>query len=132
METAGAGFPSWPWPLVGPGRARLRVTAAGGNTQRLDFEPGLVIWRDSVEHSREMLAGDAHVIGVEVKRTAKASGKPASRNSEKQTGGRTGRRQGPRRRKGRVAKAVLRRAKARRYRRVAGAAVRFLRIDRAR
>jgi quercetin dioxygenase-like cupin family protein len=62
-----------PMLLVSLGGGRFKVTAPDGKTQILDFNPGMVVWREAVEHSWEMLAGDAHVIAVEVKSAGRAS-----------------------------------------------------------
>ncbi len=61
--------------LISLGAGRFRVTAPDGTSQILDFNPGMVIWRDGTEHSWQMLAGSAHVIAVEVKSAAKTSAK---------------------------------------------------------
>jgi hypothetical protein len=63
--------------LVSIGSGRFKLTSPEGKTQILDFYPGMVFWRDSsTEHSSEMLAGDAHVIAIEVK---SAQAAPAAR-----------------------------------------------------
>src|SRR3546814_1740422 len=56
--------------LISLGHGRFKATGPDKKTQILDFNPGLVIWRDATEHSWEMMAGDAPVIAVEVKRSA--------------------------------------------------------------
>lgn len=62
--------------LVSIGTGRFKVTSPEGKTQILDFYPGMVFWRDSsIEHSWEMLAGDAHIIAVEVKSAQAAPAK---------------------------------------------------------
>ena len=53
--------------LVSVGTGRFRITSPEGKTVVADFYPGMVVWLDATEHSWEMLAGDAHVIAVEVK-----------------------------------------------------------------
>jgi hypothetical protein len=35
----------------------------------------MVVWRDSIEHSWELLSGEVHVIGVEVKSAQAAKAK---------------------------------------------------------
>ncbi len=63
--------------LVSVGSGRFKLTSPEGKTQILDFYPGMVFWRESsTEHSWEMLAGDAHVIAIEVK---SAQAAPATR-----------------------------------------------------
>jgi quercetin dioxygenase-like cupin family protein len=61
--------------LVSLGHGRFKVTGPDGKAQILDFDPGMVIWREATEHSWEMLAGDAHVVAVEVKSAARAASK---------------------------------------------------------
>ncbi len=51
---------------------RFKATGPDGKTQVVDFNPGMVIWREATEHSWEMLSGDAHVVAVEVKSAGKA------------------------------------------------------------
>jgi quercetin dioxygenase-like cupin family protein len=63
-----------PMVLVSLGGGRFKVTGPDKKTQILDFNPGMVIWRESTEHSWEMLSGQAHVIAVEVKSANKTSG----------------------------------------------------------
>lgn len=59
--------------LVPLGRARLRLTLPDGNKVIHDFTPGQVMWAgEGMEHSWEMLAGDAHVIAIEVKSAQRA------------------------------------------------------------
>jgi hypothetical protein len=64
-----------PMVLVSLGNGRFKATGPDKQTQILDFNPGMVIWRESTEHSWEMLSGQAHVIAVEVKSANKAPGK---------------------------------------------------------
>lgn len=60
--------------IVGLSAARVKFTFPDGKSQIFDLRPGGVLWIDGVEHSWELLAGDLHVIGVEVK-AAKAATK---------------------------------------------------------
>lgn len=53
--------------LVSIGSARIKFTFPDGKSQIMDLRPGMVLWIDGVEHSWEVLAGDVHVIAVEVK-----------------------------------------------------------------
>ena len=53
--------------LISCGSGRLKLSSPDGSTQVADFSPGMVLWRGATEHSWELLAGDAHVFGVEVK-----------------------------------------------------------------
>jgi hypothetical protein len=61
--------------LVSIGSARVKVTAPDGTKQILDLRPGMVVWRDNVEHSWELLAGELHVVAVEVKSAQAAKAK---------------------------------------------------------
>jgi quercetin dioxygenase-like cupin family protein len=58
--------------VVSIGSARVKLTAPDGTKQMLDLRPGMVVWLDAVEHSWELLAGELHVVAVEVK-SAKAA-----------------------------------------------------------
>ena len=63
--------------IVSLGSARLKVRTPEGQTQILDLRPGTVVWRDkAIEHSWELLAGEVHVVAVEVK----AAAQPAKGN----------------------------------------------------
>ncbi len=61
--------------LVSIGSARVKITSPDGTQQILDLRPGMVVWRDSIEHSWELLAGELHVVAVEVKSTQAAKAK---------------------------------------------------------
>ncbi|MGH9779180.1 MAG: hypothetical protein ACRD5I_12285 [Candidatus Acidiferrales bacterium] len=65
-----------PMLLVSLGSGRFRMTSPEGKTVIADFYPGMVLWRDGTEHSWEMLAGDAHVVAVEVKSAQATKPKP--------------------------------------------------------
>jgi quercetin dioxygenase-like cupin family protein len=57
-----------PMLFIGVGSGRQKVTLPDGETQVLDLNPGMVAWRDDpLEHAWELLAGEVHVILVEVK-----------------------------------------------------------------
>jgi quercetin dioxygenase-like cupin family protein len=64
-------------PLVGVslGTARLRMTAPDGAVTIFDLHPGQVFWIDGTEHAWELLAGQAHVVAVEVKAARPAAGR---------------------------------------------------------
>lgn len=64
-----------PMVLISLGAGRFRANGPDGKPQILDFNPGMVIWRDSTVHSWEMLSGNGHVIAVEVKSANKAASK---------------------------------------------------------
>lgn len=52
---------------VSVGSARLRVTDRDGTSQILDLRPGAIFWFDNAEHTWELLAGNFHVVAVEIK-----------------------------------------------------------------
>lgn len=58
--------------VVSLNSARMKFTLPDGSQPILDLRPGQVLWLDSPEHSWELLAGNLHVIGVEVKSAQKA------------------------------------------------------------
>lgn len=47
--------------------ARLRVTLPDGSSTIADLHPAQALWLEDVEHSWEILSGQVHVFGVEVK-----------------------------------------------------------------
>jgi hypothetical protein len=51
--------------------ARLKLMLPDGEEMIFDLRPGQVLWLDNPEHAWEMLAGQLHVIGVEVKSAAR-------------------------------------------------------------
>ena len=69
------GAPGWKSPmhthpplvLVSVGSARLKLTLPDGKTSMFDLRPSQAIWMGGSEHSWELLAGDLHAVGVEVK-----------------------------------------------------------------
>lgn len=61
--------------IVSIASARVKFTLPDRTTQILDLRPGMVVWLDGVEHAWELLAGEVHVIGVEVK-SAQAAKRP--------------------------------------------------------
>ena len=61
-----------PFVFVSVGTARLNLTLADGKNVLLDTYPGQVMWMENLEHSWEMLSGEAHVIAVEVKSAQRA------------------------------------------------------------
>jgi hypothetical protein len=56
-----------PLVVVSVGSARIKLTLPDGTTQRVDLRPGTVLWQVNPEHSWELLAGELHVVAVEVK-----------------------------------------------------------------
>jgi quercetin dioxygenase-like cupin family protein len=53
--------------FVGLGTARLRMATPTAANVIFDIQPEQVLWMENAEHSWEMVAGQAHVVGVEVK-----------------------------------------------------------------
>ena len=56
-----------PLVAVSLGTARLRMTTPDGKSSILDLHPAQVLWMENVEHSWELLAGQVHLVAVEVK-----------------------------------------------------------------
>lgn len=56
-----------PFALVSLRDARVSQTMADGTSSVFDFQRGQVVWLDGLEHRWELLAGELHLIGVEVK-----------------------------------------------------------------
>lgn len=56
-----------PFVFVGLGTARLRMATPAATNVIFDIHPEQVLWVENAEHSWEMIAGQAHVVGVEVK-----------------------------------------------------------------
>lgn len=67
--------------LVSIGMTRLRMTMADGKTSIFDLNPGDVLWMEDSKHSWELLAGELHVIGVEIK-SAQTGVVPPARTAE--------------------------------------------------
>jgi len=64
--------------LVSLDSTRFRMTTPDGKTSIFDLNPGQVLWIEGVRHSWELLAGELHVIGVEIKAAQKAGAPPAA------------------------------------------------------
>jgi hypothetical protein len=57
-----------PMLVIGLGSSRQQVTWPDGKTQIVDLNPGALVWCDeALEHAWELLAGEVHVILVDVK-----------------------------------------------------------------
>jgi hypothetical protein len=56
-----------PMVLVSLGKTRFRITTPDGRTSLLDLNPGQAFWVENAQHSWELLAGELHAIGVEIK-----------------------------------------------------------------
>jgi hypothetical protein len=61
--------------LVSVGAARAKLTFPDGKSSILDLRPGQVLWLENPEHSWELLAGELHVVAVEVKSAQKSPSK---------------------------------------------------------
>jgi quercetin dioxygenase-like cupin family protein len=76
LASPGARTPTHSHPtavLVSLGTSRSHVTLSNGSKVFFDLQPGQVIWGEATEHSWEMLAGQLHVIGVEIKAAARGT-----------------------------------------------------------
>ena len=67
-----------PFVLISLDSTRFRMTMPDGKTSILDLNPGQVAWVEDARHSWEMLAGELHVIGVEIKSAQKEGPLPAA------------------------------------------------------
>ena len=56
-----------PLVLVSFSKARLRMTTPDGKSSIFDLNPAQVLWLENVEHSWELLAGQVHLVAIEVK-----------------------------------------------------------------
>jgi quercetin dioxygenase-like cupin family protein len=56
-----------PLVAVSLSKARLRMTTPDGKSSIFDLHPAQVLWMENVEHSWELLAGQVHLVAVEVK-----------------------------------------------------------------
>src|ERR1700741_4193014 len=65
-----------PMVLVSIGKARFRMTLPDGTHPILDLSPGQVLWVPGAKHSWELLAGELHAIGVEIKSAQKPEPPP--------------------------------------------------------
>jgi len=70
-----------PMVLVSIGKARVRATLADGKSQLFDLDPGQVRWVQDAKHSWELLAGELHAIGVEIKSAQGEGAAPAIERS---------------------------------------------------
>jgi hypothetical protein len=65
-----------PMVLVSVGKARFRMTQADGKMSIFDLNPGQARWVPGAEHSWELIAGELHAIGVEIKSAQQAQEPP--------------------------------------------------------
>jgi hypothetical protein len=66
-----------PMVLVSMGKSRFRMTTPDGKTTVFDLNPGQTMWVSNAQHSWEILAGELHAIGVEVKSVQGEGAAPA-------------------------------------------------------
>lgn len=66
-----------PMVLVSVGKARFRLAQADGKPAIVDLNPGQVLWVPGTKHSWELIAGELHAIGVEIKSAQKEGAPPA-------------------------------------------------------
>lgn len=59
--------------FLGLGTARLRLTTPAASNVIFDVSPGTVLWMENAEHAWEMVAGQLHVVAVEVKAAARGA-----------------------------------------------------------
>lgn len=74
-----------PTVLVSVGKSRLRVATPDGKSSIFDLNSGNVLWLEGVRHSWELLVGELHAIGVEIK-SAQKEGTPPARTAEQMKG----------------------------------------------
>lgn len=56
-----------PFVFISLGTGRLRLAPAGASPMIFDVLPEQVLWMENAEHSWEMIAGQLHVVAVEIK-----------------------------------------------------------------
>src|SRR5829696_1170238 len=56
-----------PMVLVSIGKARFRMATPDGTSGVFDLNPGQTLWVQDAKHAWELLAGELHAIGVEIK-----------------------------------------------------------------
>jgi len=66
-----------PMVLVSLDTTRFRMNTADGKTSIFDLDPGQVLWVENAHHAWELLAGELHAIGVEIKSAQKGIVPPA-------------------------------------------------------
>ncbi len=62
-----------PFVFIGLGTGRLRLAPAGASPLIFDVLPEQVLWMENAEHSWEMIAGQLHVVAVEIKAAARGT-----------------------------------------------------------
>lgn len=66
-----------PMVLVSLGKARFRMTQADGSTSILNLNPGQALWVEGAHHAWELIAGELHAIGIEIKSAKEGRVPPA-------------------------------------------------------
>lgn len=66
-----------PFVFIGMGTARLQLATPAATGVIFDVHPEQVLWMENAEHSWELVAGQAHVVGVEVKAARQGTIPPA-------------------------------------------------------
>lgn len=67
-----------PFVFIGLDTARVKFGLPDGKSTIFDINPGQVVWlADGMQHSWELLAGNIHVIAVEIKSALKGTAPPA-------------------------------------------------------
>ena len=66
-----------PMVLVSLGKSRFRMTLADGKTSIFDLNPGQALWVEGAHHSWELIAGELHAIGIEIKSAKEGRVPPA-------------------------------------------------------
>jgi hypothetical protein len=64
-----------PMVLVSLGKTRFRMSQSDGKTSIFDLNPGQALWVENAHHAWELIAGELHAIGIEIK-SAKAGPVP--------------------------------------------------------
>lgn len=67
-----------PFVLISFDSTRFRMTLPDGKSSIFDLNPGQVLWVEGARHSWELLAGELHAIGVEIKSAQKEGQPPAA------------------------------------------------------
>ncbi|HEU4688233.1 MAG TPA: hypothetical protein VFS23_07740 [Vicinamibacterales bacterium] len=66
-----------PMVLVSLGKTRFRMTLADGKASIFDLNPGQALWVEGAHHSWELIAGELHAIGIEIKSAREGRVPPA-------------------------------------------------------
>jgi hypothetical protein len=66
-----------PMVLVSLDRTRFRMALPDGKSMIFDLDPGAARWVEGAHHSWELLAGELHAVGVEIKSAQKGAVPPA-------------------------------------------------------